>query len=519
MKDETVRSGNTASGDFDLDSFLKENNFLTDEDDKNIKKDSRASSSIARGSGVNNAQKTQSKPNADPNATVSYQAADLDYPEFPFVEDHDSGGTRDRAGGRKKAAATKNAVVAEAKVAAGVGSQAAANGSAQAADKLKNPSTKKTVDAAAPAVKAKAGTGASSSSPSSKSKTGSMTARKTGSMTKVAAARKKGHPSAKGNAKTAQGGPRLQTIANPKDFHRAEIDDSSYHIRGGGTRHNKRTPALVIVIAAVIIVAVVLFGALLINMYTTMVDKSTVKPVVTLTAAETRAAIDAQMPRVVDHTKSNATDVYNAFIANGWSVYLNSRATEDDPNNAGGEIIRLDPAVPADVLNGYYSGEFNSYDFDELQKSFNGSWFLDISHGGQGALAQLKYINFAAEATANEADPLKAELLHLKSLQGLEGEGVVVLNEGVDDFGNTFIQGTITVGDTKYYWKLVGIALNEYYGGKDKRELPATAVFVRCSVSDFNFYGAVEPEENAGAGSEGEPPASGESDGAGGAAA
>jgi hypothetical protein len=506
MKDKTVRSGSPASDDFDLDSFLKENNFLTDEDDKNIKKDSRASSA-ASSSGVGKAQKSRSKPSADPNATVSYQAADLDYPEFPFVEDHDSGGTRDRSVGRKKAAATKNAVPTEAKV--------AASASAQAEDKLKNPSTKKAVDAAASAAKAKAGTGtgASSSSPSSKSKTGSMTARKTGSMAKVSAARKKGHLGAKGNTKAAQGGPRLQTIANPNDFHHAEIDDSSYHIRGGGTRHNKRTPALVIVVAAVIIVAVVLLGALLINMYTTMVDKSTVKPVVTLTAAETRAAIDAQMPRVVDHTKSNATDVYNALAANGWSVYLNSRATEDDPNNAGGEIIRLDPAVSADVLNGYYSGEFNSYDFDELQKSFNGSWFLDISHGGQGALAQLKYINFAAEATSNEADPLKAELLHLKSLQGLEGEGVVVLNEGVDDFGNTFIQGTITVGDTKYYWKLVGIALNEYYGGKDKRDLPSTAVFVKCSVSTFNFYGAVEPEENPDAGSEGEPPATGEPDG------
>ncbi len=537
MKDKAVGSDKPSSDDFDLDSFLRENNFLSDESDhEERKEESRANKTTSTKRPTKNAKAASASTGSDPNATMSYKAADLDYPEFPFVGEDKPAKPSRITSSRKKASAEKSSVANEdlgatqlmtALDTGNIKSDLPATKSKTKASKSSAASGKKTLTdtsaANAKSISADAknvsetssGTDSKTSSgvlkPASrngkpvpaktdvKSKTGSMPAKKTTTAGKGTVAQKKGRANTATNAKAVKNKPHLQTLANPKDFHIAEIDGSTYHIRGGGTRHNKRTPMLVIVVAAVIIVALAVSGTVLANSYFSMLEKNTVKPVVTLTSSDTRPAIDAQMPKLLDHVNGSAQEAYDKLLASGWPVHIRSRATQEDPNNTGGVIAKVSPELSDEALSVYFEKEFNGFNFDDLQNSFNGSWLLDIAHGSEGALTQLKYLNFAVEATADAADPLMAELKHLRTLQGLAGEGSVVISEGQDDFNNSYIQGTITINETKYYWKIVGIAFKEYYGGDDNRDLPATSVFVRCSVGTYNFYGGEEPPANNGA--------------------
>jgi hypothetical protein len=300
---------------------------------------------------------------------------------------------------------------------------------------------------------------------------------------------------------------RLGSLANPSDFHQASLADNTYHIRGGGTRHNRRTPLMVTFIAVVLLVGVGLLAFLFMGPLQGLLGDKPKPDIVTLTSTQTREAIDSEMPKLIDYLAYSTDDAYALFAEAGWNVTPSERITAEDTGEStiGGEIIHLAPSVDPTILNqGYYEGGFDAYDFDELQRSFNGGWMLALSQGAEGASSQLKYLNFAATS-------LKDEMSHLRTLQGLDGELSAVDKEDVDGFGNTYIQGYTVVGETTYFWKIIGIAFGEYYHGQDRRSLPETAVFVKCTVANFDFYGAgtfpeTETETEGEAGAEGETP-------------
>jgi hypothetical protein len=247
---------------------------------------------------------------------------------------------------------------------------------------------------------------------------------------------------------------------------------------------------LVGLVAAVILVGIGLLVFFILGPLQGILGNKPEPATITLTSTETRSAIDSEMPNLIDNINYNVEEAYAVFTDAGWNVHLNDRLTSDNPDKSstGGEIIHLAPSVdPAILEQGYYEGEFDAYDHDELQKSFNGAWMLDLSHGDSGAYAQIKYLNFAAFS-------LDDELTRLMALQGLDGETSVVDSRGQDDFDNTYVQGYAVVGGTTYYWKLIGIGFADYYRGQDRRDLPESAVFVKCTVATFDFYGAGEPE-------------------------
>jgi hypothetical protein len=238
--------------------------------------------------------------------------------------------------------------------------------------------------------------------------------------------------------------------------------------------------------AVVIIVGVGLLGAFLWNTLEGLLSKKPVEQVVTLSAYETRDAIDAEMPVLLDYLGVSAADAHAAFAEMGWNVVLPERDTSDNPDETatGGELVHLAPGVDTAILDDrYYASEFDGYNFDELQASFNGAWMLDLSQGDLGSFAQFKYVNFAA-------DSLVDEFQHLRELQGLFDDRSIVIVDGVDGYGNSYARGYTVIDDVTYYWTIVGIAFGDYYGGQDKRSLPETAVFVRLKLADFDFYGA-----------------------------
>jgi hypothetical protein len=574
MKDETAGAGGASFDDFDLDSFLKENNFLDSEDPKDgaggAKADTEQSqrqalpdrtssrrvaagktrqgetpkeplsgaasksesasrlggaaqpgdSTPKQGKGSSSrslATRTGRTGKADPNATMSYEALGEDYPEIPLVGTGSSPARPSRRPASSAAIAAADSLAAGGAVAAGKAAGAsnavAAKASAAKASGVKNTQADRDRTTTSPTPR-KASSSASSDPSATtrrptKGKGGGADARG-GAGAEEKASPANASPAKKAAADTTavtaahkpttaynpSPAPRptaasqhealLETLADPSDFHPADFADNTYHIRGGGTRHNRHTPLMVILIAVVVLVGIGLLALFFTGPMQELLGDKPKPDTVTLTAAQTREAIDSQMPRLIDNINYTAEEAYAVFTEAGWNVKLGDRMTSDDPDKSatGGEVIHLPPSIDLAVLDeGYYEGGFDAYDFDELQESFNGGWMLALSRGDSGAYSQIKYLNFAATS-------LEDELAHLRTLQGLDGGSSAVDKEGLDGFGNTYVQGYTVVEETTYFWKLIGIAFSEYYRGQDRRDLPQTAVFVKCTVASFDFYGA-----------------------------
>jgi hypothetical protein len=277
----------------------------------------------------------------------------------------------------------------------------------------------------------------------------------------------------------------MTALAGPQSFQQAHYADSSYYIRGGGGHHLLRSPLLLGSLAVIVLVGAVLLGVFLLNTYDGFVKDKADEKIVVLTPAETRSAIDSQMPILFHYLLSTVDGALASFTEAGWNVRADPRASTNNPDGTavGGRIIHFSPSVDLAVLDqGYFEGGYDAYDFDELQRSFNGSWVIDVSQGNLGAYAQLEYVNFAAES-------LDAELEHFRAAQGLADENAVVDSQDVDSHGNTFVRGYSVIEGTTYYWEFIGIAFADYYGGQDRRTLPPTAVFVKCKFANYDFYG------------------------------
>lgn len=226
--------------------------------------------------------------------------------------------------------------------------------------------------------------------------------------------------------------------------------------------------------------------------------------VVTLTASETRTAIDSEMPRLFDYINGDANAAYAILVDAGQNVVFddNVSSIRFDATATGNKVVHLSPSVDAAILEqGYHAGGLNAYDFNELQRSFNGAWVLDILHGDKGAFIQVDYVNFASISLDNE-------LQQLRERQELTGENSAVDSQESDDYGNTYVRGYTVIDETRYYWEVIGIPFSENYSGQDRRKLPDTAVFVRCRIAAYDFYGAGELPSDDGQ-SDDEPPADG----------
>ncbi|MDR0350834.1 MAG: hypothetical protein LBH64_04700, partial [Coriobacteriales bacterium] len=301
-------------------------------------------------------------------------------------------------------------------------------------------------------------------------------------------------------------GARSATLARAQNFQPTRYRDSSYYIRGGGGHHNPRSIALFSILGGIIVIAAVLLTIFLVGAYDDIVKEKPDENIVTLSPEETREAIDSQMPRLFDYLSGTTETAMAAFTEAGWNVVAGSNLTSLlDSSALGGRIIHLPPATdPAIVENRYSAGGLSAYDFDELQRSFNGAWALDVFQGNLGSSDQIEYVNFAATS-------LDAELAHLREVQGLSGPETSVDSQGTDDHDNSFIRGFTVIDGVTYYWEVIGIAFSEYYAGQDRRDLPDTSVFVKCKLATFDFYGVgtaapggTGGETGSGGGGEGE---------------
>ncbi|MDR1015189.1 MAG: hypothetical protein LBL86_09485 [Coriobacteriales bacterium] len=462
MKDTTADTKDDSFDDFDLDAFLEKNDFLFDKD--------RSGSGATAHKGDGSARRPAAG-GADPNSTMSYAALGEDYPEIPLVG----------KGGERPGPTARSASRPDGSGGQGSGRQGAP---ANTTSRL--------------------GGGGGRNSEQGDRQGGRQREPFSGPTSRLGGSGRQGAvatttASRTGSSRTAAA---ASALAGSQSFQQAHYTDSSYYIRGGGGQHHiLRSPLLLGSLAAIVVIGAVLLTVFLFNTYDDLVKDKADEDVVTLTSSETRAAIDSQLPILSNYLLGTVDGALASFTEAGWNVRADPRSSTGNPDGTavGGRIIHFSPSADLAVLDrGYFEGGYDAYDFDELQRSFNGAWAFDVSQGNLGAYAQLEYVNFAAES-------LDAELEHLRAAQGLADGESVVDSQDNDSHGNTFIRGYSVVEGVTYYWELIGIAFGDYYSGQDRRTLPPTAVFVKCKLANYDFYGvgSASSAEDAGTGTTG----------------
>ncbi|MDR2109066.1 MAG: hypothetical protein LBP28_06380 [Coriobacteriales bacterium] len=255
-----------------------------------------------------------------------------------------------------------------------------------------------------------------------------------------------------------------------------------YNIRGGGSAR-VRSPLVSGILAIVVLVGIVVIGSVLINTLSKLMTPSPIQAIV-LTTEQTRSAIDSSLPLLTGILDSEFDAVQTGFTEQGLVLFSNSRYNSDtpDPTAQGRELVRMPKQVSDDFMTGFYEGGYSAYSLDELQAEFNGTWTLDMTRGDLGSLFKLKYANLNASSLADEMD-------HLALLQGLAGDGVNVVAEGTDSRGNTVRQGTRTVEDVVFYWRIAACPFSAVYGAA---AIGDSAVYISISLATYDFYTGAE---------------------------
>jgi len=490
--DQPKRRSIKSSGEKDdssLDSFLAEHNLLPN---KGAPKQSSFFPSDSPTEKVESAEKAKKDEQSpfDPNATVSYESLGEEKPELPFADESVAESPTDKPKTDKVADAVSKTPA-----------RSTAQRKSQREKKLLKTDSPQKAEQDPEQIQAR------SSKPSAQlssdlssgrsSKRPAKSSSKSRSSTGASGASQKQAPKEPSRAPKRE----LLPEANPESYHQTLMHESGYRIRGGGGGRLSSSPiitiiATVIALAAVVIIAWFGFGAA-----KDFVTGEPPEQIILVTSAETRTALDSELPLLPAALWQDPDDYYNSCIEAGWNIVLVDRKTakNPDPTALGKEIVHLKAGVSQDILKGYYESEFNTYDFDEMQEYFVGSWMLDLQTGNSGRFCEVKYVNLAT-------DGVLPEMEHLLAIQGLTFQGLPDTNaenykvyvNGTDDHGNTIMRGSFTNGDVTYYWETIGCPFEDYYGGKDKRTLPDTAVFVRLRVATFDFYGVPATSDYAG---------------------
>jgi hypothetical protein len=275
----------------------------------------------------------------------------------------------------------------------------------------------------------------------------------------------------------------LESQANPDNLRSVGMHGSSYRIRGGGLTQGKH-PVAYVVIGLIVALAISLGGLGAWRLIGVLATGRIQESAVTITVDQGHQALTT-MPRLPDYIWVGADDAFNQMTEAGIALHLNDRMTSKNPDGTahGKEIVYLPEGATPDDLSTYNAGEFDGFDLDEMQGRMLGSWMLDISSGDRGSYLQFKYVNLATHG-------LSEEMHWLLGCQGLSGDNTVVVDEGVDVYGNNYVQGySVIDGDRTVYWRVLSCSFSAYYRGSDNRSLPESSSYVKLVVATWDFYG------------------------------
>ncbi len=386
------------------------------------------------GKPMSDARETSADTAFDPNATMNYQQAGMPYPELPFANEGSVAGTSARTREQDMLSSL----------------QTSSNGLDE--------------------ISGNGGVG-----------TGNAGVQRT-SVRNSPATNLRSAASANTTTRAARGSVSATDYENLSSNYRPlTAKQSTYKIRGGGhkQRLSPRSPVLIVASVILVVAGIGIFISLL-NNVTNSASAGSSGYEFNLTTTQTREAIDARIPVLLNYVGASIEDTLASIAETGQYLYTNERYQPDSPDTgaSGSETVSMPLEMSAEQMTGYYEGGYNAYTPEELAEYFNGSYTLDMARGELGSWNKVKYVNLNATS-------IEDEMAHLAEVQLLTGESVTVSAQGVDSRGNYVIQGQKVEGEQVFFFKIAACPFNEVYSAQ---ALSDASVYITCTVANYDFF-------------------------------
>ena len=257
------------------------------------------------------------------------------------------------------------------------------------------------------------------------------------------------------------------------------MKSTTYHLRGGGNVR-LQSPWFNIIYVFIVITAILGIAYFVYNTINTFINSGGSTTPLTLTPAQTRQAIDSNLPILSAILDDEFSAVVQSYKDRGASVFQDDRYNPEgyDLSAPREGLIFMPVVVDDSFMDAFYQASYTAYSVAELESSFNGAWVLNMERGALGSHFKIRYVNLNGIS-------IEDEMNHLREFQGLGGEDSLIAAQGTDTRGNTVMQGTKIIGETTYYWKIAACPFNAVYS---TNWLPDNAVYISCTVATFDFY-------------------------------
>lgn len=231
--------------------------------------------------------------------------------------------------------------------------------------------------------------------------------------------------------------------------------DSSALRRPFEMPRNQRIIALLIVIVAAIIGIMFLYNSIYLP-YRENVDEATNVE----TNLAQPGAINA-IPIVTQFTEMTDEEVVATFDSLGYKTY----DVSSQSSTGGVTVYKVPDNMTVEEVAALYAKGVDSLTATQASRLLNGSWYFSIDRDS-GLSLLVRYADFQSGS----------EVAAVQAAVAKEGfDAASVTGSGVDDAGNTYQEGTVTINDSTYTWRVSAIPLSEVYSISG---LPDDAIFV-----------------------------------------
>ena len=220
------------------------------------------------------------------------------------------------------------------------------------------------------------------------------------------------------------------------------------------------------VLALIIVAIAIVLGFVFINNTVISAMRESAQAEQAIEANLARQASIETLPNMADLITRSDKGIKKAFKKAGYTVF--DASSEDDSEDM--TLYKLPADVTLDEAAAMYAKGISNLTAVQATKLLVGSWQF-VAERSSGTSMVVRYADFTT------GDPQIAVQNALEK-SGFDPESIS--DSGVDDSGNTYSTGTLTVDDETYVWRISAIPLEEIY---DINNMPEEACYIGVRVT------------------------------------
>lgn len=174
------------------------------------------------------------------------------------------------------------------------------------------------------------------------------------------------------------------------------------------------------------------------------------------------------LPQLAQLVELDDDAIRQTLNASGETIYEAPQTTD-----TGLDLVKLPSDVSLAEGGVLYAKGISSLNASDATRLLNGMWDLSVSRES-GVNMRVRYADFTSGS-------LDAAVQSAIKAEGFDPATTPADGKGVDDAGNTYQSGTVSVNGTTYTWRVSAVALSSVYSVSG---LPDSALYVGIRLSN-----------------------------------